>query len=90
MPPSINASIINTALDRLQQELDWLRKNTRPIDGEHAAVRESWTNAFLDITRIDVHTKMLDAARIEAEKKLRGVQHSLDEALNSGSGVYKP
>jgi len=37
------------ALARLQQELDWLRENTKPIEGETAAARESWANVTQEL-----------------------------------------
>lgn len=44
-------------------ELIWLLRNTRPVDGERAAVVESWSNALraAGLPRADIERE-LDAA----------------------------
>lgn len=47
---------LNAAIDNLQRDLEWIEKNSTAIEGECAALRESWANVRAGLAKIAAST----------------------------------
>lgn len=66
-----------------------LAKDT-PLYGWHQGSADAYSRVHNDATELCERLDNFISAAKQAHKRLLGLQRSLDEALNSGSGVYRP